>query len=285
VTVPAIGSATTREAPPPAEPPVPRTDPFIAAGRQTASGRPRLLSHLGRWGRARRWLPSDATAVLDIGCAAGYGSAAIQGRGASSRVVVGVERDPEHLASARERHPWITVVEGDATSLPVADGVADAVTMLDIVEHLERPQAALAEAWRVLKPDGVLIVSVPHRGLLHRFDALNLYESLRRRRPGLEPLAPATTSGGHEHRHFRVADMEALLAPRFELERVTRRGLGLQELATLGMLAATARRPALVRGLAVAHLALYLIDDLLPLGPLGYHLMVLARPRRDGAVA
>jgi SAM-dependent methyltransferase len=262
-------------------------DPFATPRSARAPSRPRLLSYVGRWGRARRWLPADALRVLDVGCSFAYGSAAIQAGGPRRRVVAGVERDPEHLAGAREAFPWIPVLAGDATALPVPDGVADAVTMLDIVEHLDRPEAAIAEARRVIRSGGTLIVSVPHRGLLHRLDALNVYERLRARRPQWPPLEAATESGGHEHRHFTVRELEDLLAPGFTVTGVARRGLGVQELAALARLLVLAQGGArwLVRGLQLVHLGLYLADDLLPLGPLGYHLTVraVAAPTPGGA--
>jgi SAM-dependent methyltransferase len=259
-------------------------DPFTVPPGAPAPRRPRILSYVGRWGRARRWLPDDAVRLLDIGCSFAYGSAAIQGGGAEGRVVVGVERDPAHLRGAQERFPWITVLEGDATELPVRDGVADGVTMLDIVEHVDRPEAAIAEARRVLRDGGALVLSVPHRGLLHRLDALNVYEALRRRRPDWPPLEAATESGGHEHRHFRVSELEALLPPHFEVDRVARTGLGLQELFHLGLLALRVplRAERVARTLLPLHLVIYLLDDLLPLGRFGYHLTVRARAVSGG---
>jgi SAM-dependent methyltransferase len=258
-------------------------DPFTVPPGAPAPRRPRILSYVGRWGRARRWLPDDALRVLDIGCSFAYGSAAIQAGGPEGRIVVGVERDSEHLRGAQERFAWITVLEGDATELPVPDRVADAVTMLDIVEHVDRPEAAIAEARRVIRDGGVLVVSVPHRGLLHRLDALNVYEALRRRRPHWPPLEEATESGGHEHRHFRVSELEALLGPHFEVNRVARTGLGLQELFHLGLLVLRVplRAERVARALLPLHLVIYLLDDLLPLGRFGYHLTVRARAVSD----
>jgi SAM-dependent methyltransferase len=260
-------------------------DPFALPPGAPAPRRPRILSYLGRWGRARRWLPPDALRVLDIGCSFAYGSAAIQAGGPEGRVVVGVERDPDHLRGAQERFPWITVLEGDATDLPVPDGVADAVTMLDIVEHVDRPEAAIAEARRVVRDGGVLVVSVPHRGLLHRLDALNVYAALRRRRPHWPALEAATESGGHEHRHFRVSELEALLRPHFDVDRVARTGLGLQELFHLGLLALRVplRAERVTRALLPLHLVIYLLDDLLPLGRFGYHLTARAHARSGGS--
>lgn len=258
-----------------------RVDPFAVepAAPARPRPRPRLMSYVGRWGRARRWFPEDAVRVLDIGSSFGYGMAALQGSGPAARVVAGVERDPDHLARAAERFPWLTVLQGDATDLPVAQGVADAVTMLDIVEHIDRPDLAIAEAHRVLRPGGVLIVSVPHRGLLHHLDALNVYERLRKRRPSWPPLAPAAQSGGHEHHHFTVAELEGLLAPRFTVDRMTRTGIGAQEFVALAIiLFERTRVPILPRLLGALHVLVYFVDDAVPLGRLGYHLTVRARP-------
>ena len=251
-------------------------NPFAVPPAAAAATRPRLLSHVGRWGRARGWLPDGARRVLDVGCAFGYGSVAVAAGGPPGRVVVGVERDPEHIERGRELYPWLTVLEGDATSLPVPDGCADAVLLLDILEHLGEPEAALAEAHRVLRPRGVVIVSVPHRGPQYRLDSLNLYRALRARRPSWPPLEPATESAGGVHQHFTVAELRRLLAPGFSVDRVQRSGLGLQELVYLaGLVGRVPRRTERVGGIALTlHLLVYMLDDQVPWGPLGYHLAV-----------
>ena len=266
-----------------APPPV-RHDPFARPAPCPAPRRPRLLSHVGRWGRARRWLRPGALRVLDVGCSFAYGSAAIAAGGPAGRMVVGVERDPEHMAGAARDFPWIRVLEGDATALPVADGVADAVTMLDIVEHLAEPRRAIAEAHRVLRADGVLIVSVPHRGVFEHLDALNVYEALRRRRPSWPPLEAATESGSGRHRHFAPDELAAVLSPWFAVERVSRSGLGLQELLYLGslLLRVALRSERVTHALLPVHLVVYLVDDLLPLGRFGYHLTVRAHAVSHG---
>jgi SAM-dependent methyltransferase len=228
-------------------------------------------------------LPSGALRVLDVGCAFAYGSAAIAARAPAGRAVVGLERNSEHVALARERFPWITVIDADATMLPFADDSIDAVLMLDVIEHLDRPEQALAEAHRVLRPDGVLVVSVPHDGPLGWLDALNLYEAIRRRRPSWPPLEPATTSAGGAHRHFAARELEAFLAPGFAVDRTARTGVGLEEVVYLiGLILRVPRRAERVGTLtSILHFVSYVLDDLIPAGPLAHTVTVRGRAQKN----
>lgn len=56
---------------------------------------------------------------------------------------------------------------GDAHTLPLATASVDNVLMLHVLEHLGRPEQALAEAFRVLRPGGRLLVEVPFLYPLH----------------------------------------------------------------------------------------------------------------------
>jgi ubiquinone/menaquinone biosynthesis C-methylase UbiE len=89
--------------------------------------------------------------VLDVATGPGYVAAAAARRGAA---VVGVDFSAAMLAEARRHHPEVEFQAGDAEALPFPDGTFDAVVMSFGLLHLGRPDQALAEAHRVLRPGG-----------------------------------------------------------------------------------------------------------------------------------
>ena len=91
------------------------------------------------------------TRVLDLACGTGVVGAAAAARGA---VPTGLDFSAAMLAEARETHPGIDFVEGDAEALPWPDAGFDAVVANFGIHHVPRPAVALAEAYRVLRPGG-----------------------------------------------------------------------------------------------------------------------------------
>jgi 2-polyprenyl-6-hydroxyphenyl methylase / 3-demethylubiquinone-9 3-methyltransferase len=103
--------------------------------------------------------------VLDVGCGAGFLSNDIALGG---REVTGVDIAADALAVARAHDATgrVRYVEGDALALPFEDGSFEAVCAMDLLEHLESPERAIAEASRVLVPGGMFFFHTFNRNLL-----------------------------------------------------------------------------------------------------------------------
>ncbi|HET9834389.1 MAG TPA: methyltransferase domain-containing protein [Vicinamibacterales bacterium] len=89
--------------------------------------------------------------VLDVASGPGYVAAEAAALGAHP---VGVDFATEMVTLASRRYPSLTFKQGDAEALPFADASFDAVAINFGVLHLARPDTALAEAHRVLRPGG-----------------------------------------------------------------------------------------------------------------------------------
>ncbi len=76
--------------------------------------------------------------------------------------VVNVDIDLDHAHASFVRDKNMSFVCGDATALPFPDARFDAVTMFDLLEHVPDHEAAIGEAWRLLKKNGVLLLSSPN---------------------------------------------------------------------------------------------------------------------------
>lgn len=103
-------------------------------------------------------LLDDTWVVGDLGCGTGLAASALAphvGR------VIGVDASEEMLAAARVRLGVVRNVEwrvGTLEALPLEDATLDAAVMLLVLHHVPSPASALAEARRVLKPGGRLLI-------------------------------------------------------------------------------------------------------------------------------
>lgn len=111
-----------------------------------------LLSRFRRHRTA--WVLARASGhVLDVGCA----------DRAWQALLVHAERYTglDHPATATALYGTRPDVYGNACQLPLADASVDTVLLLDVLEHLAQPELALAEACRVLRPGGHVVLTLP----------------------------------------------------------------------------------------------------------------------------
>lgn len=126
--------------------------------------------------------------VLDAGCGTGWGSNLMARAGAAS--VTGMDLDARAIDYARAEYgEALELRVGDICSLDLPDATFDMVVCFEAIEHVDDPSSALDHFRRVLRPDGLLLISTPVRGVypegnpfhLHEFEAGELEAALARR--------------------------------------------------------------------------------------------------------
>jgi SAM-dependent methyltransferase len=113
---------------------------------------------------------SPGTRLLDLGCGAGRHAFEAGRRGAE---VFALDTDHGELkqvaaiaaamaeACELQAPASITAAAGDATAMPFRDNSFDIVIAAEVMEHIRADQLALAEIARVLRPGGIVAVTVP----------------------------------------------------------------------------------------------------------------------------
>jgi SAM-dependent methyltransferase len=99
--------------------------------------------------------------ILDIACGVGYGADILLGNPTVTGYV-GMDVEEEAIAEAQvTARPGRRFLVGSAYAIEATDAAFDTVVSLETLEHLNDPACALGEFRRVLRPDGLLIGSVP----------------------------------------------------------------------------------------------------------------------------
>lgn len=121
------------------------------------------------------WIPPyDDMRILD--CACGRGFYLNMYRHVSRCELVGLELDDEIIRKAQRNvgHlPGITLTRGNIYALPFPDNWFDGVILSEILEHIDDDVAGLREVRRVLKPGGVVAITVPNANYPLLWDPIN----------------------------------------------------------------------------------------------------------------
>lgn len=97
--------------------------------------------------------------ILDAGCGEGFIDALLLER-FSHVNITGLEFTEEAIKIARQMNPTAEYIQSDIVKMPFGDHTFDIVICTEVLEHLEKPKAALKELIRVAKK--FVLITVPH---------------------------------------------------------------------------------------------------------------------------
>jgi SAM-dependent methyltransferase len=125
--------------------------------------------------------------------------------------VAGLDYAENALHASKAYDPTLPLLAGDVHALPLADNAIAAYLSFGVLEHFEHGMGpALAEAYRALRPGGVLVLTIPYPNVVHRL------VTWRRQRRGAGPLAD---DGFYESTYTRAALVDAVAGAGFTVTR------------------------------------------------------------------
>jgi 2-polyprenyl-6-hydroxyphenyl methylase/3-demethylubiquinone-9 3-methyltransferase len=133
-----------------------------------AAARARLVPPAGRTGAV----------LVDLGCGGGLLAPHVAAKGYHH---IGVDLTASALVQAAAQ--GVAVVRGNALAVPLADGCADVVSAGELLEHVADPRRVIAEAARLLRPGGLLVLDTVNATALARLIVVTIGERL----PGFAP--------------------------------------------------------------------------------------------------
>jgi SAM-dependent methyltransferase len=104
------------------------------------------------------WLDALPFPCLEVGCGEGSNLGRLARRGHP----VGLDLYPGRTRFAARAVPGARLLVGDACRVPFPDGAFAGVFVRDLLHHIETPRVAAAEAVRVLRPGGILVMLEPN---------------------------------------------------------------------------------------------------------------------------
>ena len=128
------------------------------------------IEHLHRYSIVNEYIKDKV--VLDIACGEGYGSNLMSNK---ASFIYGVDIDTMCVNKAKIKYQKsnIKFFEGNTSKIPLINNSIDVIVSFETIEHHEFHVEMMLEFKRVLKPNGLLIISTPDK--LHYSDSRKYY--------------------------------------------------------------------------------------------------------------
>lgn len=148
---------------------------------------------------------ASPTSIYEIGCGPGVSTEKLRGFAPAATLAAG-ELEPAMVAVAKKRNPDVPIEQASIYKLPLQDGSVDLICCLEVLEHLERPEDALAQISRATSKHAIM--SVPNEPL---WRVMNMAR--------LKYLDSLGNTPGHLN-HWSTAGFTKMLGQRFNVLKV-----------------------------------------------------------------
>ncbi len=190
---------------------------------------------LGRVRLAYQWIPKNTNKLLDAGCASGEGTNLFSQK---AKDTVGIDISEKLLNVAKENYPSITFKKRLIEKTDFTKDTFDVIILNDILEHTQNEIDTLNEMFRILKPNGTIIITTPHKGLFSFLDVDNytyyakkffprVYEKIFKIRTGKKPEQRTGYTNKHHHyskKNFIKFLNDSSFKKSYQIEKVFRSG-------------------------------------------------------------
>lgn len=221
----------------------------------------------------RKYLRAQNPVLLDVGCSSGFLLEELRSAFPSAQIL-GADYIPELLERVAMRLSGVPIVQFDLRKCPLPDNSIDAITCLNVLEHIDNDRQAAQHLARILRPGGIAHIEVPAGP--HLYD---IYDEhlMHHRRYRLEDLKMLIADAGLEI--LEATHLGVFIYPAFSfVKRRQRSQLALpaeeKKKIIAGQIRATGRSSALDALLNVETA----LGQLIPY-PMGIRCIVVARNR------
>src|SRR5215208_1662001 len=153
--------------------------------------------------------------LVDCGCGTGHNLQLLRPHGRA------IGFDLSAAGPARAHAAGLTVLRGDVTRIPLASGSFDVATSFDVLQCVEADVAAVREMARIVRPGGVVVVTLAALDVL-RGDHAEVWQEVRRYTPASARRLVETAGLRPEGVSFLFASLFPLMASVRLVQRVTR---------------------------------------------------------------
>lgn len=187
------------------------------------------------------WLDGNSENLLDAGCSYGYGTQYFKEK---AKNTYAIDMDELHVEIASKRYSGINFSVCSVESTTFQSEFFDSIILNDVLEHTNDKIKTLNEMYRLLRRNGMIVISTPNKGLFGFLDPYNYGYYFRKYLPSLYAVAfrsvrkikdgkaPKELNPAHlqKHEHYSLGDFKKMLnksyfKDSFKIEKVFRSGL------------------------------------------------------------